>query len=91
MDYCVNWKPDLETARKDKKVDGTPYTGKEGEFSEWAFAFAMSKFELGEKITIEQYEQAIMEGITQQALNELVTKGLIKETWDGDGIAYYPV
>lgn len=74
--------PSLKTARKDVCCDGTPFTGAAEQVSEWATAYALSRFKIGQEISIEEFHKALNEGLATQYMNSMVDLGLADAIWD---------
>lgn len=81
--FIVTEHTSLETARKYVCFDtGLPFDSKEGQVSEWAMAYALGRFKIGEEITFNQLGAAINEGLITQQLNKLIDLGLVDAIWD---------
>jgi hypothetical protein len=82
--FVISRKIPLEKARKD--VDWS--TGEEYDpdnpsgFSEWAFAFAIARWNIGDKISAKELQEALMDAKMKQTLDDLVEAGYISSTWD---------
>ena len=80
--YIIEELTPVEDARKDICDDGSPYTGKRDQVSEWAVAVGMAKFKIGQSVSEEELQKAIFEAVNQQNLDALVDMGLLTMTWD---------
>ena len=73
----------IQKARKDICDDGvTPYKGKTDQISEWAAAFALSKFKINQRVSQKELEKAISEAVIQQTLDSMIQDGLVEAMWD---------
>ena len=57
---------------------------KKGAVSQWATAVALSKFKVGQRVTIEEFSAELHKAMILQMTDELVQKGLIEEMYDSD-------
>ena len=83
MKYVIHEHIPLETARKDVcHGTGEPYTGELDQVSEWAMAFALANFEVGEVVEEGAIADAIQNAIVQQTLDGLAEDGIVETLWD---------
>jgi hypothetical protein len=69
----------LSEARKDYNVEG--FSFKDKEVSEWALAFAISQFKVGDRVKVADFEEKVLEGVMQQILDDMCDRGLIRCSW----------
>jgi DNA-binding MarR family transcriptional regulator len=85
MEYVVEKIIKLEGASKTHTLAGEPYDEDNPQhFSEWAVAFALARFHIGDVIKEEVLHKLLSDAKTQQTVDSLVAKGLFEETWDPD-------
>jgi hypothetical protein len=79
--FIVTAYKSLTNASKVLNARGEPLQD-ENEPSEWAVAYALLQFDIGQEITVEEFEKALTEGMIQQALSSLVDEGRVEMMWD---------
>jgi hypothetical protein len=71
----------LESASKILNSQGEPLRD-DNEPSEWAVAYALMQFDIGQEITEEDFCEKLNEAMIQQSLDSLVEDGRVEMLWD---------
>jgi len=91
IEYIIEFHVPIEGASKTHTTKGELYDPDNPKhISEWAYAVAMSKFEVGQVVTEEELNETLQSAKDEQTLLELVDKGWISMTFREDGeVAYF--
>ena len=86
--FIINSKKPLSQCSKEVDTKGIPMKESEIGISEWAAQYALNKYNVGDEVSEEQFQQDLIDAVLQETLDTLVEEGVVEVSFDGENFCY---